>query len=154
MHLATVQTGDEPKIEQSSPEWKNVEPQYATAVWQQVRPMVERGLRHGQGDGTTPEAMLGEILLGKFKLWAFLDGTEVIAIVVFRMMNYVTGKKIWIDMLAGDGSSKWADSLELLFNDLKDLTESMCVETSARPGLAKILKKRGWREKATIMELR
>lgn len=116
--------------------------------------MVLRGLQHGQGDASSAEVMLGQILLGKFRLWAFLDGTEVIAITVFQVMPNVNGSKIWIHMLAGKDSDRWADSLEQLFTDLKDMTGAMCVETSARAGLAKVLSDRGWRRKAIIMELK
>lgn len=154
LHSATAQIGDEFRTEPSSPEWFRVEPEHVEAVWAAMLPMVERGLRHGQGDGTTAAAMYGQILLGNFSLWACVRDGEVIAGMVFQLRPQITGTKLWIHMLAGRDSDFWADELEGLLSDLLVRTGAMCVETSARRGLAKILKKRGWREKAAIMELK
>lgn len=115
--------------------------------------MVKRGLAHGQGDGTTSDHMLGKILKGDLYLWAIIDGEEVLAGVVLSVRVKDTGLKVWVEMLAGKDRDLWADELVELLSDFQKLIGARCVEASCRPGIARLMKQMGWREKAVVMEL-
>jgi len=116
--------------------------------------MVKRGLSHGQGDATTSEGMLRNILLGNYLLWVAMKDGGPVAGIVLSVRPTDTGSKVWIEMLAGNNSRYWADELEELLSDFMRLTGSRCIEASCRPGLVKILEGRGWRKKAVVMELK
>ena len=125
----------------------------APAVWEKMQPLIDKALSFGQGDGTTSDHMLQGILLGELALWAAMKESEIVAIVVLSIDQEVTGRRISLELLAGDRSTEWEDQLESLILELKDRTEARCIEASCRSGLARRLARRGWRQKAVIMEL-
>lgn len=122
-------------------------------VWPSIVDMVERGLRKGQGDSTTSKTLLYQVLIGEYQLWIVHEGEDIYAGIILSVTQHVTGRKVFIHMLAGHSMSIWVDRLEALLKDFMGATGSMCIEASCRHGLAKQLKDRGWREKAVIMEL-
>ena len=154
MHLATEQIGDEPKTEPSSQlEFKSVPPDQLIYIWPKIKPMVERGLAHGQGDTTTADELLKNIADGKFYLWVAHKGDDVLVGMIVSVRINPTGRKIHIEMLAGRDAFRWDDHLEQLLKDFKELTGAYCIEASCRLGVARILERRGWKKKSVIMEL-
>lgn len=141
------------ELSQPSAEWVSVPPEQAHSIWPVLEPMIARGLAHGQGDATTSSHMLSKVLDGSFLLWVALVDEEPVAGVILSVKVDDGGKKLWIEMLVGKESKSWADNLEQLVSDFRRLTGSRCIEASCRPGLARILKRRGWKQKAVIMEL-
>lgn len=138
---------------QSHLEWLSVSVPQLGAVWSRLVPMIERGLSHGQGDNTTVDHMLFSLVKGRTNLWVAMEGDNLLAGVILSVKTTDAGRKLWIDMLAGGERWKWADQLESLVAEYAKLTGSNCIECSCRPGLARILKRRGWRQKAIVMEL-
>ena len=133
-------------------EWLSVPPEQVGAVWMKLKPMIERGLSSGQGSDTTVDHMLLAVLQGTSMLWVAMQEDDPVAGVILRQMETDTGKKLWIDMLAGKDQGLWADQLEILVGDYARLTGSRGIECSCRPGLARILERRGWLKKSIIME--
>lgn len=123
-------------------------------VWEDLLPMIERGLQRGQADGTTAEHMLFRIIDGTYKLWAGLIDGKVVAGVVLSVREHDVGRKVFVHMLAGERMPEWADELQRLLLDFAGLVGAKCIEASCRPGLAKFLRGTGWRRKAIVMELR
>lgn len=116
--------------------------------------MAERGLRHGQGDGTSAAQMLASLYRGESQLWVVHDGPDVKAGVVVSVTEHLAGRKVFVDLLAGEGMAEWVDMVERALCDYRDLVGAKCVEASCRKGLAKRLGSRGWKSKAVIMELK
>jgi len=123
-------------------------------VWPAVLPMIERGLRHGQGDGTTVDVMRHKVMAGDWLMWAVHEGDDVKAVVILSVNVHATGKKVFIQMLAGHDMDQWQEELQGLLLDFRDVIGAMCIEASCRKGLVKRLSKLGWREKAVVMELK
>jgi len=123
------------------------------AVWPRVRPLVERALRHGQGDGTSVEVVLAGLVEGVTQLWVIHEGDDIQACIVLSVTSHPKGRKVFVELLSGEGMDDWADALEGLLRDFKDLTGSACIEASCRKGLARYLSRRGWKTKAVIMSL-
>lgn len=140
-------------LPQEDVEFSGVSPEAVQYVWPQVEPMIQRGLRHGQGDGTTSDALRHKVLVGDMVMWAFHRGVDIIAVVIFSVNQHATGKKLFVEMLAGREHKLWQHELMQLLLDYRDITGSMCIETSCRKGMAKKLSELGWREKSVIMEL-
>lgn len=154
MPSQTEQTGDEFRTEQSSPEFRTVPAEQIGAAWPSIHPLIERALRHGQGDGTTAEHVRAKLLLGDSRLWvAQLEDGRILGGVIWAARRYDTGVKIHVDFIFGTDLSEWLSDLMMLGRHVQIETGAMCIEGSCRPGLAKILKRYGWREKAVIMEM-
>ena len=143
---------DEPKTGLLSV--SEVTPETLAYVWTEIEPMVKRGLSHGQGDGTTSNHMLAAIAGGQMSLWVIHRGREVVAGIVLSFSEHDVCKKLFVEMLAGKDMPVWADQLEGLLKDVKELIGATCIEASCRPGLAKFLSGRGWKEKAIVMEMK
>lgn len=131
----------------------NVPPETAPAVWQELRPMIERALARGQGDGTSWEHMLVAILMQKMSLWVIHEGEDIVACVVLSVSDYPKGKKVHIQLTAGKDLDRWIEQIEGLLRDYRDLVGAIAIEASCRKGLARRLSRRGWGRKAVIMEL-
>lgn len=153
MHSVTARTGDERRIEQSSPEVRQVLPADARHVWPIVEPFIDRALRRGQGDESTPEHQLARIEAGLAQLWVVTSEDAVKAVVVLSIVETDAARKLNVDILAGSDMDTWEDYVERLLLEFMDITGAACIEASCRPGLAKRLKARGWRRKAVVMEL-
>ena len=113
---------------------------------------LKRALESGQGDATNGREVLDMIEAGTAQVWAAHDGGCVKGICIVSVNQYVTGRKVYVQFLAGKGMDEWADVMERALLECKEATDSMCVEGSCRPGLAERLKRRGWKVKAVIME--
>jgi len=148
-----AQTGAALQTELSSPEFRSVPPDQVEAIWPTLEPMIKRGLAHGQGDGTTSDHMKWAVQRGASLLWVVKRGEEFIAGVVLAVREQDTGRKLWVDMLAGIDADEWGDQLMDLLRDYKSITGCRCIEASCRSGLARKLQRRGWRKKAVVMEL-
>jgi len=122
-------------------------------IWPKVVGLIERGLRHGQGDGTTSEVLRHRIITGDMLMWAIHDGEDVKGVVILSVNVHATGKKLFVEMLAGRNPEEWQDQLIVLLRDFRDVVGAMCIEASCRRGIVKKLYDLGWREKAVVMEL-
>jgi hypothetical protein len=94
--------------------------------------------------------MKADIRDGKMQFWAIHDDEHVKAGVVVSAKDSAT-RKIWVELLAGEGMDEWADELIETLREVRVKAGASCVEASCRPGLAQFLKKRGWKRKAIIM---
>lgn len=146
-------TGAASKIEPSPLDVSSVPVELVPAVWAKLLPQIEKALSHGDGDSTTPEHMLAAVLSGRMQLWAVHEGEEIIAGVIVSARTYTAKTTVVINLLAGRDMDRWADRIEQLLRDLRDLIGANTIEASCRAGLAHRLGKRGWKRKAVIMEL-
>ena len=149
----TVQIGEERRTEQSSPEFRTVRSEHLGAVWPRVEPYIARALRHGQGDATTTEHVKAGLLLGNTRMWVALEDEEILGGIIWSARRVDTGQKLWIEFIFGRDLERWLDELMELGRDMKEITGSFAIEASCRPGLVKILKQHGWRQKAVVMEM-
>lgn len=123
-------------------------------VWESQIQMIERGMSKGQGDWGSSADMLARILRGDSHLWVVHQGDEVIAVVVTCARSNIHMTKLFVELVAGSRLDEWVDQVITLLRDLMELIGADCIETSCRPGLAKLLKGKGWSQKAIIMELK
>lgn len=130
-----------------------VEPENVGLVWAELEPMILKGLSRGQGDECHPEVMKARIVAGDLQLWAVVEDDELTGACVLSVRDSAV-RKVWVELLAGKNMDSWADELEGLLKDFRDLLGASCVEASCRPGLAAYLKERGWKQKAIIMSLK
>lgn len=154
MQLASKLNGQMPPEQNEEVEFSSVPVDHIDDVWPVILPMIESGLSHGQGEDTTAEILKESVKSGDMHLWVIHKGYEVLAGVILSVKNQATGVKVFVEMLAGNDMKLWADELQSLLIDFKDLVGANYIEASCRHGLAKFLGDRGWNKKAIIMELR
>lgn len=96
--------------------------------------------------------MLGGILQRKSQLWAVHDDSGIHAVVVVSAPVHVTMTKVFVQLIAGKDIDRWADMVETRLEELRELVQAELIEASCRPGLARYLQRRGWKQKAIVME--
>ena len=133
-------------------DWRRVPADQLGAIWPQIEPIVARGLRHGQGDGTTTEHMRARLLLGDSRVWVAYHGDELLGGCIWSLRETDTGAKIWVDMLFGHELEVWLPSLMDIGKYVQEQTGARCIEGSCRIGLSRVLKRHGWKPKAVVME--
>lgn len=121
-------------------------------IWPQVADAVARALRTGQGDATTIEDVKRSAKQGDSVIWAAHEGDTVKGIVAFSILQNAANRVLFVEMLAGVDLPSWIDDMERLLADCRDLIGADTIEASCRDGMVRILGRRGWRRKATIME--
>lgn len=131
-----------------------VPPEEVDFVWEQILPMVERGLSHGQGDCTTPEHLMDAIKRGDMQLWTVHAGNDIYAGMVLEVVKHPAKKTLFVVLLAGREMGQWIEKLERLLIDYGDHIEADAIETSCRNGMARRLEQRGWYKKAVIMAVK
>lgn len=115
--------------------------------------MVEKGLSHGQGDETSVDHMKDAIKAGHMAMWVVHEGDDIKAALVLSLVETVNGRKVWVEMLAGENMDEWVRDLQDMLVMFRDYVGGHCIEASCREGLAKYLKGLGWKRKAVIMTL-
>lgn len=129
----------------------HVQPEAVDSVWMQLRPMIQKALRTGQGDQTTEGYLLAGIKSGNLLLWAVHDG-KIYAVMILDILQHPAKKVLFVVLIAGEQREKWADKLENSLVEFSRIIGAESIEASCRAGLAKYLGKRGWKQKAVIME--
>lgn len=147
-----ARTGDEPKTEQLRV--SEVLPDALSSVWAQVGKTIVRALGHASGDSTTPEQFYASCQRGEMKTWAVHRGDEVVAVVIFRVTDRDAMRVLFIEVVAGRDMAAWVDQVERLLRDYRDLVGADAIQTLSRDGMVRRLLRRGWKKKATLMELR
>jgi hypothetical protein len=127
-------------------------PEGLVGVWPQVEPYLQRALRHGQGDETDAPHVLAALLQGISTMLVAHEDDEVFGAVIMRVSDHDTCRKIWLDFVIGRKMSRWIDQVEDFLREYMEIVDAKCVEGSCRPGIAKVLERRGHKRKAVIME--
>lgn len=129
-----------------------VAPADAVAVLSEVEPQFLEAMASGQGDAHTVREFVESIRDGKQSLWAIHENDAVEAVLALSVTQHATGRKVFVNLLAGEGMLRWGDEVEDTLKKCRDLSDAMCIEASCRPVLSRYLKRRGWKVKAVIME--
>lgn len=122
-------------------------------VFETLSRQIERALSHGAGDRTTAEHLKEAVKQNRMSLWVVHDGPEIVACVVVSIAHHPKKRAVFVQATAGRDLDQWIDQIEPLLRDCRDLVGADMIEAECRPGLARRLKKRGWRTKALLMEL-
>ena len=133
---------------------EDVQPASIDIVWPLVLPMVERGIRHGEGDTLTAGMIRHAIIDGEMSAWAVREiaSGEILAVLVFRIRLCVNGRSVFVVMLAGERMVEWVDEVETMLRDYAVIVGARNVRANCRMGLSHILARRGWKRKSVIME--
>ena len=124
----------------------------ARLLWPELLPKVERGLAHGQGDSIAPCHILESIVNGDMGMLVAHQGERIQGAAIFEVNQFPTKKVLFVVLVVGEKLLEWIDELEEALKSYRDRVGADCIEASCRDGLVRILSRRGWGRKATIME--
>lgn len=125
-----------------------VAPDSLDIVWAALLPEIRKAMAGGTG-----VFLREEVRAGNAQMWVIHQGEDIRAGIVVSVMDGETGRKVFIDLLAGKDMLEWVDELESLLRAFKERTGANRIEAGCRPGLAKRLMSRGWKKTAVVMEL-
>lgn len=132
----------------------HVTPDKLDFVWDQVLPMVKRGLRHGAGDTTSAVEIYSFLEAGDMEMWAIHEGPSITAIIVLEIEKRQRGLVLNVVLIAGKSFESWSEQVQKLIEDYASLIGAYTIEAVVRDGMRKWLEPLGWKRKATIMEIK
>jgi hypothetical protein len=91
------------------------------------------------------------VVNNELHLWVGLEGDEVIAGLFWKMKKTEKGSKIWLELVVGKDSQRWIEKMVEHIRKVKELTEAYSVEGVCRPGLARLLERRGLSKPVAVM---
>lgn len=144
--------GDVSQTAPSSLNVSGVPADQVALLWPRIEPLVEKALRHGEGDESDPATVRAELEAGRMVLWVIHDA-EIVAVLVLKVLVHPRKKTLHLVLTAGTRLAEWVGEIEGLLRDYAGLIGADTIEASCRDGLMRVLKKRDWKRKATIMEL-
>lgn len=129
-----------------------VPPQYAPECWPKIEGYIARAAEYTYGRFTVGN-IYDLVVDGDYQLWVAFEGQTYTGAVVTSVMTYPQRKLLCMQFCGGDGIDKWKDSmLALLRRFAKDIG---CdgIESTGRPGWAKIFKNDGYKATWVTYEL-
>ena len=111
--------------------------------------------RHGARNMVDPSFDLDEalraVVSGEMALWSIKDGDEIEAAALVQGLDFGNRRTVHVVGIAGARFHEWADDLEAALIAYRDKIGAEAIESWSRPGVVKWLKRRGWKEKASLM---
>ena len=90
-----------------------VEAEDIDMVWDDVSPLIEKALRHAEGE-LIPDDIKKHLDSANLRLWVALKDKDVIAAMVTEIIQYPRKKIVRVITLAGKDMSLWYDFLPML----------------------------------------
>ena len=90
-----------------------VEAEDIDMVWDDVVPLIEKALRHAEGE-LIPEDIKKHLDSANLRLWVALEDRDVIAAMVTEIIQYPRKKIVRVITLAGKNMGLWYDFLPML----------------------------------------
>lgn len=98
----------------------------------------------------SPEWVYGQVVAGQMQVWALDDGA-VRGVVVSRICVFPRQKVFEIVAAAGNGLLEFVEEMDLVFDRIAASAGCSTIAGVVRPGLARILKKRGGEVKYSVV---
>lgn len=154
MRSAMAQTGEGRRTGQSSPEFLSVSPDKLDLVWHALAPLFARGLQRAGSDPHSVHGMYDRVKSGDLLCWVCEVDGEYLAGVLVSVRDRGGRQQVWVDALGGVGHEIWGDELIRVLDGYRRATGSDCVGATCRPGMARLLAGKGWRQRSAIMEMK
>ena len=113
-------------------------------VWEDAKKVLHKSVNTSAGKFEV-EDLKQELKQGQLVLWLVMDGSEVLAALTSRVIEYPGRRAMALDWVGGKHMSKW---LPLVLNTLqKYATDCECkhIEGYGRKAWGRILQKYGWK---------
>ncbi len=131
---------------------RSVAPEHIPGVWGDIAPLIEKALKHAQGEMTTLQDTYAAMRLGWIGTWVVLDGDEIVGVLGYEQQKNPGNKVLFLNFVAGRNFDDWVEVMERMLIKHKEQIGYDVIWSSSRAGMMKKLKKRGWKVKSYIME--
>lgn len=119
--------------------------------WESVlQPNIEPALT---SSGYSIEDVREGLLYGFWRILIVFKDREPIAVCTYRVITYPNCNALHVFTLSGKEMEYWLDDLILTLRELARAQACDIISASCRRGLGKVLKNKGWREQAVVMNL-
>jgi len=115
-----------------------VNPEDVTYVWDDVLPLLNKALRHSEGE-LEPEDLIKHLDKGDLRMWVAMQDNEMIACMVTEIISYPRKKIVRVITLAGKDMDSWYDFLPMLEGYAVN-NECSSLEAWTRKGMTRKLK--------------
>lgn len=112
-------------------------------IWPIIEPRLQRTMEKLEFVEFSLDDVLGLLNLGQAQLWVANDGEMIM---ITRIGNYPEVKRLIIDFIEGKNHKDYFEHMEYIEAWAISLGATQA-EAEMRPGLAKVLRKAGWRRK-------
>lgn len=115
----------------------------AAAAWPEIEPMVRAALDKARGeyDVIFVEGMIRQ---GRAKVAAVRKGRELLAAVVYFVVEYQASRNMRVWLMGGRGRFEWEADLLAYLDAIAHAEGCREIELGVRPGLVRILKRAGY----------
>ena len=122
---------------------RRLAPDEANATWPAIEPMVRAALEQARGeyDVVFVEGMIRQ---GRAKVATVKKGREILAAVVYFIVEYQDSKNLRVWLMGGHGRDEWAGDLLAYLDEIGRAEGVREIELGVRPGLVRILKGAGY----------
>ena len=115
-----------------------VEAEDVDMVWDEVSPLIEKALRHAEGE-LIPNDIKKHLDASNLRLWVALENRDVIAAMVTEIIQYPRKKIVRVITLAGKNMDLWYDFLPMI-EGYAIRNDCSSLEAWSRKGMARKLK--------------
>lgn len=119
-----------------------------------IEPLVRKAIARGQRLQPAVDDVFRRLRDKESQLWVVTNAGNVRAIVVLSVIDSTADVRVFVEILAGTGLNDWASLVEDALRRFQASIGASAIEAPCRPGLAKVLRGRGWRRSAIVMELK
>lgn len=132
--------------------WAGLRAEQAVAFWPQLLPLVEKGLEHGRGEFTAND-VLQKLAEREMQAWVVFDN-DIQALVITEIRYFPAYKVLNVFLAAGSMIDEWFPYLEEVIEPFGGEKKALEIGAYCRPGMVRLLEKRGWEKAYTVMRKR
>lgn len=126
--------------------------EYVDTYWHAVAPHLEKSVKYTYGRYTL-NAIYDSIVKYNNHLWAAYEDNLVYGAVVTEVVDYPLKRVLMMHFTGGVDLPKWKDPMLSLLRSWAKENECDCIESTGRPGWAKVFKNNGYKAICTTYEL-
>lgn len=118
--------------------------------WPAVRDWISRAVsRTGEYDA---EDIHSRLQTSKMLLWLVFEREQLVACMVTQTILYPSRHTLMVVCLGGERFWHWAQALDAALERYREELGLECIRAGCRPGMARWLKRLGWKPIMTVME--
>jgi len=129
-----------------------IPPQYIDSCWDKIEAFIGKAAKYTYGRYTVSN-IYDLVKEGDYQLWVAIDGTEFKGAVVTNIITYPQRKLLGMQFCGGDELKLWKEPMLALLKRFAKDVGCEGIESTGRPGWAKIFQNDGYKATWVTYEL-
>ena len=121
-----------------------IPPQYIDACWDKIEAFIGKAAKYTYGRYTTSN-IYDLVKEGDYQLWVAIDDTQFKGAVVTNIITYPQRKLLGMQFCGGDDLKLWKEPMLELLKKFGLASGCDGIESTGRPGWAKVFKEDGYK---------